>query len=288
MPPPILPDDPSPHDPPAPTRQAAPRLLVLSSLVAAGTVGLRAMAPALNALGCDAIEIPTVLLSNHPGHGAAARRAIDPAFVDESIDALAAKGWLNGLTALITGYLPTPDLVAAAGRAVARARAQTPQLTYVLDPILGDDPKGLYIDAAAAHALAATLVAHATILTPNRFELAWLTGRTIAGVDDAIAAARTVPATAVIATSIPAPDHSLATVLVTSDDVWVRTDPRHAGVPHGTGDLLVGLIAGHLAQGLPLADAMARAHDLLARVIARSLGQHHLALSALTALVRLP
>ena len=44
------------------------RVLVISSHVAFGSVGLAAMVPALHRLGIEVIVLPTVVLSNHPGH----------------------------------------------------------------------------------------------------------------------------------------------------------------------------------------------------------------------------
>ena len=43
------------------------RILILSSWVAHGHVGLSAAAPALQALGHEVTQLPTTVLSNHPG-----------------------------------------------------------------------------------------------------------------------------------------------------------------------------------------------------------------------------
>ena len=44
-------------------------VVTISSLVAAGPVGNSVIVPALLALGAEPVAIPTVILSNHPGHG---------------------------------------------------------------------------------------------------------------------------------------------------------------------------------------------------------------------------
>ena len=45
------------------------RLLSISSQVAFGPVGNSAAVPALQARGHEVLAIPTIMLSNHPGHG---------------------------------------------------------------------------------------------------------------------------------------------------------------------------------------------------------------------------
>ena len=47
-------------------------VVAVSSFVARGTVGLRAIMPALDRMGHEAIACPTILLSNHLGHPRAA------------------------------------------------------------------------------------------------------------------------------------------------------------------------------------------------------------------------
>lgn len=265
-----------------------PQILAISSFVTYGTVGLRAIGPALEALSCELIAQPSVVLSNHPGHAHTARVNIAADEITASIGALNANGWLDNLAAVLTGYLPTPRHVTAVRETVTGLRARNGNLTYVLDPILGDDPKGLYIDEAVAGAIRDTLVDMAGVITPNRFELSWLTGRAIAGVDDAIDAARTLAVPAVVATSIPMPSGQLATVLVTRHSTSALALEKRQDIPHGTGDLLAGLLTGYLARGHDLNDAFIRSHGVLAGVIQKSHGRDRLDLSALTACANVP
>jgi pyridoxine kinase len=52
------------------------------------------------------------VLSSHPGHGRSAGERIAPAIIEEMVDALDANGWLAGVDAVLTGYLPTAGHVA--------------------------------------------------------------------------------------------------------------------------------------------------------------------------------
>jgi pyridoxine kinase len=179
------------------------RILALSSWVAAGHVGLSAATPALQRLGHEVMALPTIVLSNHKAWPACAGAPVPPGQLSAMLGALDANGWLAGLSAMLVGYLPTADHAAFAAEAIRMARARSPGLRVVVDPILGDDPKGLYLPEPAAEALAATVAPLADILTPNRFELSWLAGRPVRDEADAAAAAAALAAPLVLVTSPP-------------------------------------------------------------------------------------
>lgn len=222
------------------------RVLAISSLVARGHVGLSAMVPALQRLGHEVIAMPTVLLSNHPGHKHAAGELIPPDTILRMLDALDANGWLAEIDAVITGYLPTPAHVDAAMALLDRVTIASPGTLVLVDPVLGDDPKGLYIAELAAVAIRDRLLPRATLTTPNRFELAWLSGRPVSNAAEAVEAARLLVTPMVIATSIPEGQHALLTLYVDQDDALSCAVRRRHTAPNGTGDLLTALIAGHL------------------------------------------
>jgi pyridoxine kinase len=232
------------------------RILVISSHVAYEAVGLTATIAPLQRAGIEVAALPTVVLSNHPGHARFAGTKLEPALLEDMTAALDATGWLGTFDGIFSGYLPTAAHVAWCGRVVERMRALNPSVVYICDPVLGDDPGGLYIDAAAAEAVRDTLVAVADILTPNRFELAWLSGIAVDSVQDAIAAARPLGRAKLCATSIPNGPYELANVLVAGGDVFAGSVEKMERAPHGTGDLFAGLLTSALMQGVPDAAAL--------------------------------
>ena len=127
------------------------RVLMLSSWVARGHVGLSAGAPALQLLGHEVTQLPTVILSNHPGFPHVAGRPVPVEQIAAMTEALAANGWLDTHDALLTGYLPTPDHVAFAAGLAERLKRAGARIT--VDPVLGDAPKGLYLPLPVAEAL---------------------------------------------------------------------------------------------------------------------------------------
>jgi pyridoxine kinase len=239
------------------------RVLAISSQVARGHVGLSAIVPALQALGHETIALPTILLSNHPGHPKAAGERIAPALLRRMLDTIDANGWLSEVDAVLTGYLPSPEHVDFAAAAVDRVRAARPDVLVMVDAVLGDVPKGLYIAPDAAEAMRETLVPRAGLLKGNAFEIGWLFGRDVLGSNELELASRSMGWPSVFATSVPAPDiDALLNVLVTGGKLERSvTVARRSGVPKGTGDLLSGLLLAHelryMASGTPDARAFA-------------------------------
>jgi pyridoxine kinase len=263
------------------------RILAISSQVARGAVGLSVMVPALQRLGHEVIALPSIVLSNHPGHAHSAGLSMPVARLDAMLMALEANGWLYGLDAVVSGYLPTARHVRLIADWVGRLRAlaRTPALPYLCDPVLGDEPKGLYIDPAAAEAIRKDLVPLADILTPNRFELGYLaTGCLpdhLADLAEARAAVAAFKAPIVVATSIPGEGGSLVNVMAAAGALHETRVARRPHAPHGSGDLFATLLAAALAGGKPPPEALGLATAGVDRVLAASAGSDALDLRTL-------
>lgn len=249
------------------------RILLISSAVARGQVGLNAMAPVLTSRGHDVIALPTIVLSNHPGYPHAAAAAIAPRSLDAMIDAIGANGWLSEVAVIVTGYLPSAAHAAFALRTVHRVKAENRSAHYLCDPIVGDLPKGLYVPLAAAEAIKSELIPLSDTLTPNAFELGWLTGLPIESLERGAVAARRLGRPNVIATSIPTSPGTIASCLWTDGATWTVQQRVLPKVGHGTGDLLAGLVAGALAEGLDISEGFLMATDALAKVVEASSGR---------------
>jgi pyridoxine kinase len=259
------------------------RILAISSQVAHGNVGLSVIVPVLLALGHEVMALPTVLLSNHPGHPHVAGVRISPQKLNAMVDALAANGWLADVDAVLSGYLPTAGHAAFVAATVRTLRQTKSAIPYLCDPVIGDWPKGIYIDKHAAASIRDELVPLATMLTPNAFELGWLAAMDVADVAAAERAIRHLPtASFTVATSVPMVDPmSLANVVSAGGHAVVLQVSKRNGVPHGTGDLLAALICGRVLHGRSFPDAAGDAVDEVSRIISASEGHGHLQLSAL-------
>jgi pyridoxine kinase len=255
-------------------------VLAISSHVARGHVGLAATVPALQRLGHEVWALPTVLLASRPGLGRLQRFELPEPELRGMLAALEADGCWASLDAVLTGYFPSPASVAAAADAVRRIKEAVPSVTVLVDPILGDAGR-LYVAEATAAAIRDELLPLATVATPNLFELAWLSGAAAdAGFDPAGAARRLGPRSVVVTSAAETRD-SVSTLAVTAGETLQRTLPRRTGIPNGAGDLLAGLLLGHLLNGRTLAPALDASLSHLDRVLAASAGRDVLQLAAL-------
>lgn len=242
------------------------RVLCISSQVAFGPVGNTAAVPALQAKGHEVLAVPTVTLSHHPGHGKPAGFRTAAADLAAMLHQVLAR---TTPEAVMTGYFVAPEQVREVAEAIRLLRARQPSLYVLSDPVLGD-AGSLYVPQPVAEAIRDELLPLATCITPNRFELEWLTGWVAGTLGDAVSAAQSLNLSEVLATSIPAGAGKLGTVAVTPHGHREQITMMRSQVAHGTGDFLAGLYLAERLLAHPPAAALARAMTLLERAIERS------------------
>lgn len=252
------------------------RILIISSYVARDPVGLTATSPPLQQAGIQVVGLPTVVLSNHPIRAHIAGLTVDPELLKNMVAALENNGWLGTFDAIFSGYLPSAQHVEAVAAAVKRLRELNPAITYICDPIFGDDPAGHYIDERAATAIRDLLLPVADVLTPNRFELSWLSGFDVTSIRDAVEAISRLDRPMVVGTSIPDGSSRLATVLAADGRVLIGRVEKWDDVPHGTGDVFAGCLTAKLMLGQTPADALGYAIAGVRQALEVSRGSDHL------------
>lgn len=235
-------------------------ILCLSSQVARGYVGGSAARIALESLGHDCWLLPTVVLSNHPGYERFAGEQVPPGRMRAMLEALDANGWLADVDAVMTGYMPTSEHVGLMVRAVQAVKKANASALYLCDPILGDDPGGLYVDEDVAAAIRDELLPLADIATPNRFEFEWLTGKSAKRPSTAVPLAKSLGPETVIVTSLTGDDtQALVNLLVAENAKSQTVVDKRKHAPHGAGDLMAALYLGHLLSDETPQSALGRA-----------------------------
>ncbi len=256
-------------------------ILVISSQVLVGQVGTSIIAPAYSRLGYQGVFAPTILLSSRPGLGRPVRHAVDAPDLKALLETVETDGLLDPLGAVLTGYFAEAGQVADVAEFALRLKAERPGLPIIVDPVIGDTAQGLFVDPAVAHAIRTDLVRLATIATPNRFELGWLTGTQPENDADVDTAARALGPASVVVTSSAATTGRIETRYVGPDAAQSHSRRHYEAVPNGTGDLFAGLLAGFVSEGLEVSAAVERACDRLERVAEASQGRAWLDLSGL-------
>jgi pyridoxine kinase len=219
-----------------------PHALIFSSFVAAGGIGGGAQVAVLARRGIEATLVPTVMLGRSPAKGAAGR-ATEPDLFRALIADVEAEGAFDA-DLVITGHFSFAEQVEAVAQALGRLEG-----LVVVDPVLGDAPKGLYVKAQVAEAVAARLVPQADWIAPNLWELAHLSGRPIATPVEAVAAARSLGRSALV-TSAPLGESETGMICCTATASRLYRHPRAAEAPNGTGDFATALFAAGLIEGL--------------------------------------
>ena len=230
------------------------QVLSIQSSVAFGYAGNSAAVFPLQRLGHDVVAIHTVHFSNHTGYGATRGPLHSPEEVADVVQGVADRDAL-GVDAVLSGYLGDPAMGAVVLSAVAEVRLLNPSAIYCCDPVMGDVGRGFFVKPGIPEYFRDHVVPHADVLTPNHFELAFLTGRelpTLADVLDAVAALRergpgVVLVTSVLHTSLE-PGH-LETIAVSDEGAWAVTSPILPITTAGTGDLTSALFLAHLSLG---------------------------------------
>jgi len=227
-------------------------VLVISSNVSSGQVGLQAIAPGLRVLSFEVVGLHTTWLSAHPAAfpamGQPQGGPVSPDQMRDIADWLMASGALDDCVAILSGYMPSPEHVKACADIVDKVKAAKPEVIYCCDPICGDHDR-LYLPKSVANGLRTMLLPRANIATPNLFELRHLSGQSdTSDMDALVAAARALRCPHVVVTSAPAPDGRIATLAI-SEEIHRCETARAPHVPHGMGDLFAALYLGLHLKG---------------------------------------
>lgn len=245
-------------------------VIVVSSHVARGAVGSRAMVFVLERLGFTVWAVPTVILPHHPGHGPAERIIADDKAFAGLLDALVKDERAGQVAAIVSGYLGTPGQAHAVAGLVDRVKAARPEALYLADPVIGDGGR-LYVTEALADAVRDALLPRADAATPNAFECAWLAGHDGSAAHDLPRLAASLAPRTVLVTSAPALMRgSVANLLVGPAGPLMLEHPLVDTPLKGTGDLLAALLLGRRLAGGDWAEAAAMALASVFEVVAGS------------------
>jgi pyridoxine kinase len=236
-------------------------VLAVTSQVVAGHVGAGAAAPALAADGIACWTLPTVVLSGHAATPGVQGRRLPGEEIAALARGLEAAGALARADALLMGYLGAESAAEAAADLAERFRALRPEAPALVDPVLGDEGPGLYLPEAVGRIYRERLLPLADIAAPNRFELGWLTDRSVDTAREILAAAEALRALGprvVHVTSVPAPDGRIGVLTATESGAWLSAAPRLPVRLNGAGDFAAArLLAGNL-EGLAPQEAAAQ------------------------------
>ncbi len=237
-----------------------PTVLSIQSWVACGNDGNTAALFPLQRLGCETWSLNTVAFSNHTGYGKWRGAAVPAQEIASLFEGIAELGFLPRCDAVLSGYLGEAEAGPVLLDIVGRVKEANPRALFACDPVMGDVGRGWYVLAGVPEFYRDHAIAMADIMTPNRFELEWLTGRPVTTLAEAGAAAaglRERGPGIVLVTSLDLADDRIAVVAAGPDGAWAVNTPRLPIEATGCGDAVAALFLGWLLRGKPLPEALA-------------------------------
>ncbi|HEY0238438.1 MAG TPA: pyridoxal kinase PdxY [Friedmanniella sp.] len=244
-----------------PTRRL--NILSIQSSVAYGHVGNSAATFPLMRMGVEVWPVITVHFSNNTGYASWRGPLLTADDVRDVVRGIDELGVLGQCDAVLSGYQGAPDSGTAILEAVALVKERNPAALYCCDPVLGDVGRGFFVAPGIPGLMRDAVVPQAQVITPNQFELEFLTGRQVRSFADVVAAAqaaRSLGPETVLVTSVEVDDLAPGTldlVVATGAGTWRVTTPRLDGIFQGAGDLTAAVFLARLLQTSDPADAAA-------------------------------
>ena len=227
------------------------RILSIQSHVAYGHVGNSAAVFPLQRLGHEVWPVLTVNFSNHTGYGAWRGPLIDPADVTEVIQGIEDRGVLPTCDAVLSGYQGSPAVAGVVVDAVRRVKAANPAATYTCDPVMGNAASGCFVNPEIPPIIREQVVPVADVLTPNQFELGFLTDTDPHALDEVLEsadAARAMGPSTILVTSVETGDDTIGLMAVDDDGAWLVETPLLPMKANGSGDITAALFTAHLHE----------------------------------------
>ena len=239
-----------------------PLVLVCAGLDPTGGAGLLADLEALAAAGARGWAVATALTAQGP-RGARAMEPARPAMLLAQVDALL-DGSRELPRAVKTGMLGSGANAAALAERLSRRPLA--RISLVVDHVLAASSGLPLLDASGARRALDALLARAALATPNWPELEALSGRSLGSEEEAVRAARELPARAVLVKGGHR-EGAPVDLLVRGRSVIRIRGRRRPGTARGTGCRLASATAGFLARGLDLEESVRRAKRLVERYL---------------------
>jgi pyridoxine kinase len=251
-------------------------LLSIQSHVAYGHVGNAAAVFPLQRLGVEVWPIHTVQFSNHTGYGAWRGSVFDAEMIRDIVNGIDDRGVLGACDGVISGYMGSVAIGEAILDAVTRVKAANPAARYCCDPVIGDVGRGVFVREDIPEFMRNRALALADVVTPNQFELDYLSGRGTGTMRDALAAVAAVHGMGprvVLVTSMRTEETPFDAIdLIASDGdrrVRVRTPMLPLSV-NGAGDAIAALFFLHVLRTGSVADALSLAASSIYGVLCRT------------------
>ena len=254
----------------------AMNLLSIQSHVAYGHVGNAAAVFPLQRMGVEVWPPHTVQFSNHTGYGNWQGRVFDAGMIRELVAGIAQRGVLGTCDGVLSGYMGGADIGSAILDAVASVKRANPAAHYCCDPVIGDVGRGIFVREGIPEFMKSKAVPAADIVTPNQFELDYLSGRaskTLEQARDAVKAVHDLGPRAILVTSLhtqETPEDAIDLLASDASGCFRLRTPKLPLAVNGAGDAIAALFFAHYLRTGKIEEALARAASSIFGVLAKT------------------
>lgn len=229
-------------------------VLSIQSWVAYGHVGNASAMFPLQRMGFDVWAVNTVQFSNHTGYGKWRGQVFTGEAVRELIDGIDERGALARCDGVLSGYMGDAGIGEAILDAVARVRVAQPGALYLCDPVIGDVGRGVFVRTGIPEFMRDRAVRAADIVTPNHFELEYLSGieaRNSADLARAIKAVHALGPEVIMVTSVATaetPQDCVDIIVSAGAELLRLRTPMLPVSVNGAGDAIAALFLGKMLE----------------------------------------
>lgn len=240
-------------------------ILSIQSHVAYGHVGNASAVFPMQRLGVEVWPIHTVQFSNHTGYGAWTGQVFDGETIGELMAGIAARGVLPRCDGVLSGYMGSAGIGQAILAAAAAVKAANPRALWCCDPVIGDVGRGVFVRPDIPEFMRERALPAADVVTPNQFELEFLTGRRLSSVGEAKAALAALhamgPKVALVTSLIldDTPGDSIDMAASAGGAIVRLRTPRLDLSVNGAGDAIAALFFIHFLRTGSITEALAKA-----------------------------
>ncbi len=251
-------------------------ILSIQSHVAYGHVGNASATFPMQRLGVEVWPIHTVQFSNHTGYGSWKGRVFEAALIDELMQGIRERGVLSRCDGVLSGYMGSAETGLSIGKAVAQVRMANAEALYACDPVIGDIGRGIFVRPGIPEFIKAQAVPAANIITPNQFELDYLSGRSTHSLVDlrpALANVHALGPQIILVTSYlgeATPKDCIDILVSSAEGIWQLRTPKLALEVNGAGDAIAALFLVHFLRSRSAATALQAAASSIFGLLRRT------------------
>jgi pyridoxine kinase len=251
-------------------------LLSIQSHVAYGHVGNAAAVFPLQRMGVEVWPIHTVQFSNHTGYGNWKGSVFDAGMIGEVVTGIEQRGVLGECDGVLSGYLGSAEIGDAVLDAVKTVKRANPEARYCCDPVIGDVGRGIFVREGIPEFMRNKAVPAADVITPNQFELDYLSKRaskSLSHARDAVRALHDLGPRAILVTSLHTdntPQNSIDLMASDENGCFTVRTPKLPLTVNGAGDAIAAIFFAHYLRSGNIGEALSRAASGIFGVLAQT------------------